>query len=41
MWKSLETDMAAVQQLHNTLVPAAGHKTDSVQCTKYKDMFLQ
>jgi hypothetical protein len=29
MWKSLETDMASVQQLHNNLVPAASHKSDS------------
>ena len=41
MWKSLETDIAAVQQLHNNLVPAASHKSDNLQCGKYKDMFLQ
>ena len=41
LWKSLETDMNSVQQLHNNLIPAASHKSDSNQLAKYKDMFLQ
>ena len=41
MWKSLEHDINSVQQLHNNLVPASGHKNDSNQLAKYKDMFIQ
>lgn len=41
MYKQMETEVAMVEKIHNTLPQVVSHKTDSAQMAKFKETFMQ
>ena len=41
MYKSMETEVAMVEKIHNSLPQVVSHKTDASQMAKFKDSFMQ
>ena len=41
MYKSMESEIAMVEKIHNSLPQVVSHKTDSAQMDKFKESFLQ
>lgn len=41
MYKSMESEIAMVEKIHNQLPQVVSFKTDSAQMAKFKDTFLQ